>query len=231
MSPSIGWPFVAPVLGGHAEIKLKGGTMFCPAAKVWWCGLIVVAFLFVSVPAVQADTVSLAIAGQNGFSAGADTLALQPSSMTLNPLTDGSVLTVPTQLVSWSVGNSGSLNQDFPFSISELVTIGGVSHPINIQGDLLITPTDDFLTFVQGAPIVFDDGTRSVIFTPLGSPAISASSFSTLFGDHTVPLSGSFQATLDVAPAPEPSALILVSMGATALLSMIRRRYSGGIEQ
>jgi hypothetical protein len=226
MSPSM----ADPVPGGHAEIKLMGGTMFCPAAKVWWCGLFVIAWLLAA-PRVKADSVSLALAGANAISAGADTLTLQPNTATLNVPTDGSVLTAPMQLVDWSVGNSGALNHDFPFSISELVTIGGVSHFVAIQGDLLITPAEDFLTFAQGAPIVFDNGTLRVIFTQLGSSTISTSSFSTVLGDHTIPLSGTFQAIPDTVGAPEPSALILVSTGATALLSMVKRRRSGGIEQ
>jgi hypothetical protein len=198
--------------------------MSCPAVRAWWCVLIAIACLFLA-PRAKADSVSLAVAGANGISAGADTLTLQPSSGTLNLPTDGSVVTTPIQLVTWSVGNSGTLDQDFPLSISELVTLGGVSHVVAIEGDLLITPTGDFLTLAQSAPVVFDNGTMHVTFAQLGLPTISTSSFGSAFGDHTISLSGTFQAEPGTVPTPEPSALMLLSTSAIALFSTAKRKF------
>jgi hypothetical protein len=127
---------------------------------------------------------------------GADTVILSPFSGSFGvdfgvPLS----ISLPGNFV---VGDSGTTNQLFPFTLNDPVTINGVTHTIPISGSVLITPTQDTLTFLPSAPTVFDVPGAEVIFST-GALSLPA----TTLGDHP------FSLPAQVLAVPEPSSILL----------------------
>ena len=143
-----------------------------------------------------ADPISITTSqvSQFGLSPSADSLAFDGGSTVFDP---SSGTPFAFQTGTFSVGNSGWLVQDIPFSFQEQITIGGVTNLVTISGDDDVTANWDTLQIYGTGPIDF------------GAYTFSLQSFTiadNVAGDND-PI------TLDATVTPEPGALLLVGTG------------------
>jgi hypothetical protein len=95
------------------------------------------------------------------------------------------------------------------------VTVGGVTRPVSQAGVLSITFLfGDSVTLYDGPTTTFRVGSRVVAYTPRGLYATAGD-----VGDLAVPVPG----TLELRTVPEPPALVLLGLGALALLARFRK--------
>jgi hypothetical protein len=183
-------------------------------------GLAALALLFGGAGRARADIiVSVSLSGEPALNFAADTLTLNPGSIPSLTLPFNVPVTANTQTLSFFIGDSDGTNQLFPFTLTENVTINGVTHTITQPGQLLITPAADTLTLFPGPTTAFDlGGSGEAFFTPLGAGPVTSSAIGQTL---TVQLQGTF---LAVAAVPEPSSITLLGLGAAALASWRRWR-------
>jgi hypothetical protein len=186
-------------------------------------GTVMAVMLLAKGGTARADIVtSVSLSGTAPLPIVGDVLTLNPGSIASLTLPFGVPVTTDTQTLSFFVGDSGPTNQLFPFTLTQNVTIGGVTHPITLSGELLITPPGDTLTLFPGPTTEFDLGSLGVVvFTPLGAGPV----FNGAIGTTTdVQLQGTFVA---FAAVPEPSSLALLGLGVAALTGWrLRRKQS-----
>ena len=177
-------------------------------------GLAALALLLTGASRAAADIVTpVNLSGEPPFSIVGDTLTLNSGSIPSLTLPFSVPVTVNTQTISFLELDSGATNQLFPFTLTETVTIGGVTHTVTQPGQLLITPPGDTLTLFTGPTTAFDlPGLGEVLFTPLAA----GPHFQAFRGDG-IPDVVQLQGTFVAAPVPEPSSLALLSLGGLAL--------------
>jgi hypothetical protein len=181
-------------------------------------GLAALSLLFGGVGRAQADIItSVSLSGESAFNIVGDTLTLNPGSIPSLTLPPNVPVTANTQTLTFFTGDSDGTNQLFPFTLTENVTIGGVTDTIIQPGQLLITPAADTLTVFPGPTTAFDlPGQGVVFFTPLGAGPVTH----TIIGQTTtVQLQGTFEAV------PEPSTLTLFCLGAAGLAAWRWRKH------
>jgi hypothetical protein len=136
---------------------------------------------------------------------GADTLTLSPTTNTFN-VPFGQTVNIGVQPANFFIGDSGTTNQVFPFTINESVTINGVTQTVPISGQFLITPAQDTLTLFAGPPTSFQVPGGEVDFATQGFSLTSGA-----LGNHPFTVPG----TLSLVPEPGSLALFgLVIAGA-----------------
>jgi PEP-CTERM motif len=154
----------------------------------------------------RADLITVT-AGGTSFSAGADTAVLNPATHTYN-LTPGQVQTAVLQVVNFNVGDSGPLNQTFPFTLTESITVGTTTGSLSLPGQLSITPTRDTLTFFNGPPTFIDLGAGRTLRVNVVNGSVSA----TNLGTFPMNLQANF---LEI--TPEPPSIVLFGLGVAGL--------------
>jgi hypothetical protein len=164
----------------------------------------------------RADLITVTVGGASAAAA-ADTVTLSPNTVTLN-VTEGIPLTADIQPGIFHVGDSGTLDQTFPFTLSRPVTINGVTLPVSQPGQFAITPALDTLTLFDGPTTTFLLGAQAVEFTPRGLVRSS-----TVLGDFPITEQGTFLLT----PVPEPSTSALFGLGIVGLLGYAWRQRRG----
>lgn len=142
----------------------------------------------------------------------ADSLGLNGQATTIDPSSGGSFV---FQTGTFSVGDSGSLIQDVPFSFQEQITIGNVTNLVTISGDDDITWDWDTLQINGTGPIAFGQYTFALQPFTISDDVV---------GDAD-------PVTLDATVTPEPGALLLVGTGLAGwgLAAVRKARASRGV--
>src|SRR5262249_14221997 len=134
-------------------------------------------------------------------------------------LTPGMPLATDVQSGIFHVGDSGTLSQTFPFTLTRTVTVDAGSQAVLEPGQLVISPTADTLTLFAGPLVSFDlGGQRFVDFTPAGLVRSS-----TVLGDFPITQQGTF-ALRAPSVVHEPASLTLLALGAVGLVGSAWRR-------
>ena len=180
-------------------------------------GPVVAVMILAKGGAARADIITpVSLSGEPPISFVADVLTLNGGSIPSLTLPFGVPVTTNTQTVSFLEGDSGATDQLFPFTFTENVTIGGVTHTITQSGELLISPPGDTFTLFPGTTTAFNLGALgTVLFTPLSAGPIFQP-----FTGNGIPETIQLQGTFVAAPpptVPEPSSLALLSLGGLAL--------------
>jgi len=168
-----------------------------------WFALVLVAGITAE---ARADLITVT-AGGTSFSAGADTAVLNAATHTYN-LTPGQVQTAVLQVVNFNVGDSGSLNQTFPFTLTETIIVGTTTGSLSLPGQLSITPTIDTLTFFNGPATSLDLGAGRTLRVNVVNGSVSA----TNLGTFPMNLQANF---LEI--TPEPPSIVMFGLGAAGL--------------
>jgi hypothetical protein len=168
-----------------------------------WLALVLVAGM---AGEARADLITVT-AGGTSFAAGADTVVVNPATHTYN-LTPGQVQIAVLQVVNFNVGDSGSLNQTFPFTLTETLTVGTATGSLSLPGQLAITPTRDTLTFFNGPAASIDLGAGRTLRVNVVNGSVSA----TNLGTFPMNLQVNF---LEI--TPEPPSIVLFGLGAAGL--------------
>lgn len=168
---------------------------------------------------VRAGMVTISV-GTATFAAGGDTAAVAARTFTLD-LTEGVPLTTALQTGTLTVGDSGALDMTFPFTLTRPATVGGLTLGLSQPGTLLISPTIDTLTLLDGATTSFDLGAVGILDVTPRSVTQSA----TALGTFPFTVDGTFL----LRPAgggvvPEPSTGMLGAIGTAGLLGYVLGR-------
>jgi hypothetical protein len=163
------------------------------------------AFAFTS--AAHADTITAAAVPTFPLTPSVDTLSLDSSSQTV------SVPGTFTQTGTFSVGDSGSLAQDTPFTFTDSVTVNGITENLVFTGDDNVTTSTDVLTIDALGPINFGDDTLS--FAGFTSAPLGVNQSQTVELNATVS-----------AATPEPSSFALLGTGLLGVAGIIRRKLT-----
>jgi hypothetical protein len=175
-------------------------------------GLVALALLSVGAAQAKADPITISVGGAT-FSAGADVVTLSANTVTLD-LTAGVPLTTNIQPGTFHIGDSGTLNQTFPFTLSRPVTINGVAQVLSQSGQLAITPTADTLTLSASLPTTFNLGGGSTAqFNFLGLTSTSG-----VLGDFPIVVPAVVSLSSPSSTIPEPASLTLFGVGTLGLL-------------
>ena len=170
--------------------------------------------------------VSAAVLAGLGVVAHADTVTIQSSGaarVTISPSSDvvtlysGAVATDVPGTVAFELGiaqdfDSPIKDQVIPFSITDAITISGVTQNVVLQGEDEVTTGPDTISFLEGPVYQFGDVRFHIDGETL--PALREVDNSEYF-------------TLDgsVSQTPEPSALLLMGTGIAGSAGMLRRRF------
>ena len=160
---------------------------------------------------LRADPIEITAAPVPSFvlSPANDSLTLDLTSAT-SDVYSGLPFTLQTGV--FSVGDSGSLAGELPFSFEDTITLGGVTQVVTISGVDYVTVPSDSLQIQGSGPIAFGDLTLTVL--PFTLPNVPFGANDTVYLQATV--------------TPEPAALLLVVTGLAGwgLLAARRRRAS-----
>ncbi len=161
-----------------------------------------------------ADPIDVTASGVSQFTLApsADALAFNGQTTTIDPSSGASFV---FQTGSFSVGDSGWLIQDVPFSFQEQITIGDVTNLVTISGDDDITWSADTLQIDGTGPIAFGNYTFALQPFTISDGGV---------GDVD-------PVTLDATVTPEPGALLLVGTGLAgwALTAARKARSARGV--
>lgn len=107
--------------------------------------------------AAQADLITFTTDACS-FGAGGDTLSNPAGGGAVNVPQNGSVIAALMN-GSITIGDSGSLTGDFPFTMNPGMIANSVAGVLNLDGHLAITPAFDAIAYFNaGAPTVFNLG-------------------------------------------------------------------------
>ena len=113
------------------------------------------------------------------------------------------------------VGNTpGTVMGDHFFSLTDNITIDGVTQSVTINFDDLVTTDEDFLTIAASGPINFGNFTLTIDSTEADGPANTTQPIS-IVGDIE-PVTGS-SSSAPPSAVPEPGSLVLLSTGMLAV--------------
>lgn len=156
-------------------------------------------------PFALASTVQIQASGGNA--------ALNPSSDTLTLNAANTTVTAPGDFVIQSgnlyIGYYPPPNQTIYFSVTQTITINGITNTFNIFGQDVVAGSADTVTIFAGQPVSF-----GAYFLTVDSATWSA------VPGSNVPLSISAM----IVPVPEPGSLTLISSGFFAGALTLRRR-------
>jgi hypothetical protein len=167
------------------------------------------AFVVATAIAGHADTVSASALSPVSLTPSADSVSLDASSASFTG--NGSF----TQTGTFFVGDSGSLVGTYLTSLTDSITINGITQGVTLNVTDVVNQDVDYFTLVQAAPASFGD--LSFSFDNYTSPSLPANSSS------PITLTGTITPT---AATPEPSSLLLVGSGIFGVAATVRRRLA-----
>jgi PEP-CTERM motif len=170
----------------------------------------------VATPALKADLVTISAAGatQNPITPSADYVTLSAAGPTGNTVPSNVPTVVNIQAGTFFVGNSPDVMGNYSVSLTENITINGVTRSVMISGTDAVTTTSDVLTLNATTPISFGN----VLFNTLAytSPALGV--------NQSVNFTLQGQVTSTPVSVPEPSTSLAVGFAALAALGVWARR-------
>ena len=173
------------------------------------------AFVTALVSPAHAGNVTV-VTGTTSFSAGADVVTNFASFTNVNVPSNGST-TAGFQIGDLFIGDSGLLNQNFPFTLTESFTANGVPGTVTLVGSLLITPPGDSLFYISGTPtsVFLPSGEKFTITT---LPFTLGPSFN--FGDNFYLLTADYS----LQTVPEPGVVAFGILAGGSVLGLIARK-------
>ena len=177
---------------------------------------ITLALTLVTARSAFAEPVTVTAVGAS-FSAENDTVTLFPTTSSVDVDFSSPIPTAfELQDGTLHVDFSPSVSPPYEFSLSRLITIGGVSRMVEQAGLLSITPSIDTLTLFGSDAILYDLGESGRLFLTIGGLTQTA----TVIGNFPFTVN----ATLSPAPLPEPTTLILLGTGIAGMMGRSLRR-------